>query len=79
VRLLLRDRYPSIDRIAAVPSPTLFIAGDADRIVPADETRALYEAATGPKRLVVIPNADHNDEALVAGPALFRAIREWLD
>jgi fermentation-respiration switch protein FrsA (DUF1100 family) len=41
VRLLLRDRYPSIDRIAAVPSPTLFIAGDADRIVPADETRAL--------------------------------------
>ena len=79
VRLLLRDRYPSIDRIAAIDGPKLFIAGDQDRIVPLDDTQALFDAAGEPKRLVVIPGADHNDEALFSGPALLGAVREFLE
>jgi len=35
VRWLLRDRYASIDRIAAIPCPVLAIAAERDSVVPA--------------------------------------------
>jgi fermentation-respiration switch protein FrsA (DUF1100 family) len=79
VRWLLRDRYPSIDRIGRIDRPVLFIAGDRDSIVPADQTRALYEAAREPKALVIIPGADHNDAALLNGARMIREVLRFLD
>lgn len=79
VRWLLRDRYPSIDLIGRVRSPILFIAGDADRIVPLGDTELLFNAANEPKRLVVVEGADHNDEALLIGTRMIAAIREFLN
>ena len=67
VRSLLKDRYDSVGRIGAVPSPVLVVAGGADRIIPARQSRELYDAARGPKRYVEIPGADHNDWELLAG------------
>ena len=78
VRWLLRDRYPSIDLIRKISSPTLFIAGDSDTIIPIGDTERLFDAANDPKRLVVITDADHNDEALVGGAAMMKAVREFL-
>lgn len=78
VRWLLRDRYPSIDRIRRITSPLLIVAGEEDRIVPLADTQRLFDAAPEAKRLVVIPGADHNDEALAEGPALVRAIVDSL-
>jgi len=63
--------------VASVESKAI-LAGDEDRIVPLADTQLLFEAAPQPKRLVVIPGADHNDEALAEGPALVRAIVEQL-
>ena len=77
-RWLLRDRYPSIDRISSIRSPLLVIAGDADRIVPLDQSVALYEAANDPKRLVVLKGADHNDDDLTAGPPVVEAVAAFL-
>jgi fermentation-respiration switch protein FrsA (DUF1100 family) len=77
-RWLLRDRYPSIDRIGRLRSPVLVIAGDDDRVVPFDDSERLYDAAPDPKRLVTIPGADHNDDELTSGPAVIRATLEWL-
>jgi uncharacterized protein len=78
VRILLRDRYPSIDRIGQIRCPVLIIAGDEDAIVPLEDSRQLFEAAAEPKKLVVIHGTDHNDEALAAGPQLLSAIRQFL-
>jgi fermentation-respiration switch protein FrsA (DUF1100 family) len=52
------------------------IAGDRDSIVPVEQSRQLYDAASSPKRLVVIGGADHNDEALVGGPVVIQATIE---
>jgi fermentation-respiration switch protein FrsA (DUF1100 family) len=79
VRWLLRDRYPSIDRIAAVGAPLLIIAAAEDRIVPADMSAELYAAAAEPKWLITIEHADHNDHAVLAGPTLIAAIATFLD
>jgi fermentation-respiration switch protein FrsA (DUF1100 family) len=67
---ILKDRFLSNDRIARVLSPSLFIAGDEDRIVPASQTRTLFDTAREPKALMVIAGADHNDEALAEGPEM---------
>jgi fermentation-respiration switch protein FrsA (DUF1100 family) len=78
VRLVLKDRYASIDRVSKVQSPVLVIAGDADGIVPLQYSERLFAAANEPKRFVVIEDADHNDEALLTGPGVLKAIREFL-
>jgi hypothetical protein len=79
VRWLIRDRYASLHRIGQVRSPLLAIAGDRDRIVPAEYSRRLYEAATAsPKRFLSIPGADHNDEELLDGNVMMEEIARFL-
>jgi predicted dienelactone hydrolase len=39
--------------------PTLFVVADRDTLLPLRGTRELFERAPGPKRLVVLRNADH--------------------
>jgi fermentation-respiration switch protein FrsA (DUF1100 family) len=79
VSLLLKDRYPSDERMGLLRAPTLVIAGDADATVPFEQSRAIYEAAPEPKRLVVIEGADHNDAALVAGAGMIDEIARFLE
>ncbi len=67
VGLLLTERYPSASRVARLTAPVLVIAGDHDGVVPAALSRRLYDAATVPKRFVLVPGADHNDAVLLDG------------
>ncbi|MGB9676483.1 MAG: alpha/beta hydrolase [Candidatus Bathyarchaeales archaeon] len=39
--------------------PLLIVVGDKDQIVGIEEAQAIFEAANGPKNLVVIESADH--------------------
>jgi uncharacterized protein len=78
VAWLLRDRFPSIDRIAQVTCPVLVIAGANDTIVPAAQSRRLFEAARKPKRLLIVERADHNDEALAAGQQVVAAVTTFV-
>ena len=79
VSLLLRDRYASIEAIGRVSCPVLVIAGDRDGIIPVEQSRRLYEAVPGSaKSLLIVPGADHNDEALVAGREMIAAIDQFM-
>jgi uncharacterized protein len=78
VRLLLRDRFAAIDRIQRIRVPLLVIAGGRDQIVPVEHSRRLYDAAAGPKTLLVFPDADHNDQELLAGGEMVGAIVRFL-
>ena len=70
----LKDRYPSLDRIGTIDVPLLVVAGDADSIIPVEQSRDLYAAANDPKRLVVIPGVDHNDPSLTYGREVIEAV-----
>lgn len=74
VRLLLRDRFASIDRAPRIECPVLVIAGGRDTVVPIEYTRRLYAAMAAPKQLVELPDADHNDSALLEGDEMIDAI-----
>ena len=79
VSLLLIDRYPSRQRISSLRCPLLVVAAEEDRIVPVSQSRALYEAAPGErKRLLILPGG-HNDFELLAGDRLLREMRVFLD
>ncbi|HSA54581.1 MAG TPA: alpha/beta hydrolase [Gemmatimonadaceae bacterium] len=64
---LLRDRYPSIERVGGLTRPLLVIAGGEDEIVPVVQSERLYAAAPEPKRLLRIDGLMHNDYELLAG------------
>jgi uncharacterized protein len=78
VRLLLRDRFAAIDQIRRIRVPILVIAGAHDRVVPIESSRRLYDAMVAPKTLLVLPDADHNDDELLAGDEMIRAIVHFL-
>jgi len=67
VKQLLADRYASAVWVAHLTVPVLVIAGERDGIVPAALSRRLYDAASQPKRFVLVPGADHNDAELLDG------------
>jgi fermentation-respiration switch protein FrsA (DUF1100 family) len=85
VRILLRDRYPSVQRAPSITCPVLQIHGGRDDIVPLAFGRRLFEAlpaasANGVnKRFVELPNAGHNDipsaDFTAAVSAFFESIR----
>ena len=78
VRLLLRDEYPSDVRITNVTAPVLVVLGTADSIVPAAQSRTIYDLANEPKQLLEISGADHNDFELLAGSTLIEAVVEFI-
>lgn len=61
VRLLMRSRYDSINKIERYHGPLLMCHGDGDRIVPVEQARRLFARANDPKQLIVVPGGDHND------------------
>ena len=80
VSLMLWDRYPVEETIGDVGVSLLVIAGSADTIVPTEQSQAVFDAASGPKTLVIIEGADHNDYSLTAGDQLIdETVRFLLD
>jgi len=78
VRLLLRDRFASVDSAHQLRSPVLVIAGGRDTVVPIEYTRRLYAAIPGPKTLVELPDADHNDAELLTGDEMIQSIVRFI-
>ena len=61
VSLLLRHRFDAVPDAKRNTMPMLAIVGGADSIIPAERSRALFDAWAGPKTWLVVPRAGHND------------------
>lgn len=59
--LIMVDQYRTIDSIGQVKAPLFIVHGARDSIIPLDHARHVLHAANEPKKLVVVPQADHND------------------
>ena len=71
-RALLRDRFPVRETVRSVTAPTVVVAGGADEIVPAAQSRAVADAAGA--SYVEVPDARHNDSELGHGPQVVDAV-----
>lgn len=52
------DEFPGLD---TPDKPSLYLAGAIDMVIEPEQTRATYDRAPGPKRLVVIDDVGHNN------------------
>ena len=53
------QEYSSIEAMKQCTVPVLFIHGAEDRMVPIEMTYENYKACAAPKRLFVVPGAEH--------------------
>ncbi|MBF0460927.1 MAG: alpha/beta fold hydrolase [Magnetococcales bacterium] len=66
-------------KMAQVPVPVLIIHGEEDEIIPVADGHALFAGvAHGDKKLVIIPDAGHNDLMMVGQRVYFEAIRDFV-
>jgi uncharacterized protein len=56
---LLTQRFDSLRAVRQMRSPLLLIHGTADPVVPFTMSQQLYAVASQPKRLVLVPGANH--------------------
>lgn len=75
---LLRDRYDSAANLAGFRGPIAVVVAERDRIVPAEFGRALFDGLPAPKRLWVVPSADHNDWMERVDAAWWRSLADFL-
>jgi len=62
------DSIAPVKVIATIaPKPVLIIAGEGDRLIPADNGKKLFAAAGEPKELWIIPVSDHGGTLAAAG------------
>jgi fermentation-respiration switch protein FrsA (DUF1100 family) len=75
---LVRSRFDSLAKIAAVAAPKLIVVAERDEVVPPSHGRRLYENARGARELFVIPGAHHNDTYVVGGEPYWKAWEDFL-
>jgi len=61
---------------ARIHVPVLLIHGREDRETPAAHSQRIYDALAGPRRLILVPGAGHND--VLSGADVWREIDSWL-
>ena len=59
--------------------PLLFIHGEADGFVPCSMTHTAFEAATGDKYILTVPNADHGIAYLVDKQAVVNTVSDFIN
>jgi hypothetical protein len=76
VRMLMRTRLDSLNKIGNYHGPLLMSHGDRDDLVPHSMGRRLFEAANEPKTFVSLAGGGHNDPQ---PPEFYRALDRFLD
>lgn len=61
VSWLLSDPYDTATHLAAFRRPVLVLVAEQDTVIPPRFGKALHDGLAGPKRLTVVPRANHND------------------
>lgn len=74
-----RNRFDSARKLSAsVRCPVLVIHGALDSIIPVEQAYTLYNAAHEPKRLIIIPDADHNNVAGSGGEDYWNTLTNFV-
>ena len=72
--------YSATQALAAAKVPVLFIHGTADCLVPIEMTYQNYLACASPKRLLIVPGADHGMSYIVDRERYEKTVKElWKD
>lgn len=71
------DSYSTMEALKKCNVPVLFIHGTDDHFVPVEMTYENYKACKSPKKLLVVPGAEHGMSYLVNKAAYETAVKEF--
>lgn len=72
---LITQRFEAGERVAAIGSPLLVVHGSADRLIPPELGRALYDKAREPKRFELVEGGSHHNTNAVGLDQYRAAVR----
>ncbi|NJO80134.1 MAG: alpha/beta hydrolase [Cyanobacteria bacterium RM1_2_2] len=75
---ILTQQFDSLTKVRSLQVPILLIHGTADQTIPAPMSQALFAAAPEPKRLLLIPNADHDNVAQMGGALYLQEVEAFI-
>jgi pimeloyl-ACP methyl ester carboxylesterase len=78
VGLLLRDKFDNIASLANYKRPVAFVIAENDEVVGAAQGRKLHAAYAGPKKLIVLPGATHNNFPTDPDAQWFRDVTDFV-
>lgn len=78
VRLLMRDRYPTIENITRFRCPVLVGHSREDELIPFSQAERLFEAAPEPKFFLEMTGS-HRDCITATGVPYTQAVRSFID
>ena len=70
------DAASPVSAAARIEAPVLLIHGAADRETPPDHSRRVFAALAGPKHLILVPGAGHNQSLRAE---VWSEIDRWID
>lgn len=76
-RVLPFDQFENLKKIPRIRCPVLVMHGEQDEVIPFRHGKALFAAASEPKRSLWVAGARHNDFVSVAGRKYWDALREF--
>jgi len=76
VSLMLRHRFDSLALAPQIEAPLLCLVATEDRVIPAANSRALFEAWRGTKTWHEVPRSDH--DSISGEPEYWRSISDFL-
>lgn len=75
-----KDKYDVVEDVKKIKVPIIFIAGESDRVCPPELVREIFDNASEPKKLVLIPGIGHDyrfndDEIKLVNKNILKLIR----
>lgn len=75
---ILTQRFDSLTKVRSLQVPILLIHGTDDETIPATMGQALFAVAPEPKRLVLIPGADHDNVPRIGGALYLKEVEAFI-
>ncbi|MBD2188685.1 alpha/beta hydrolase [Pseudanabaena mucicola] len=79
IDLLIHQRFDSLSKVGNLIMPVLYIHGSADKLIPAEMSQRLYAATPSRKKLVIVPNGGHNNNATTNESLYASSIRSFFN
>jgi hypothetical protein len=78
IELMLTQKFESLEKIRSVKVPILLAHGVNDDYVPSWMSQKLYEAASAPKQLLLVPDLDHGQIGTLIASHRFKSAMQKL-
>jgi alpha-beta hydrolase superfamily lysophospholipase len=65
INLILNQPFDSLSKLPLLRTPLLLFHGEQDSTIPVSMSQTLFDTATVPKKILLVPKADHNDVSYI--------------